>query len=117
MRSTAATWTSDLRLAWHEWVLDRFRGRVRCAMLDLLLADPLLAGTPVREELTRIVDTIVGRRLTATVVGEDAWRQSLTDFFRRGEAQAQQLRAHIKGTRSARCGGGVGRMGRAIART
>jgi SAM-dependent methyltransferase len=116
VRSTAATWTSDLRLAWHEYVLDRFRGRVRCPMLDLLLADPLLAGTPVREELTRVVDTIVGRRLTATVVGEDAWRQSLTDFFRRGEALAQQLRAHIQGHEILlEYGGGVGRMGRAIA--
>lgn len=67
-------------------------------------------------ELDRLLRTIVGRRLTRYVVGPGHSRQSLTDFVARGARQASRLLPFV---RPHECvleyGGGVGRLGRAVA--
>jgi SAM-dependent methyltransferase len=97
-------------------LLDAVRGRRPCPRLAALLADPSLAGRPVVREVERLVWTVVGRQLTRRVVGEDPRRQSLTDLFARGAAQAELLRPYLRDTETVlEYGGGFGRLGHAVA--
>lgn len=112
VRTRAAT----LLPAWGGSLRDRLRGHRPCPLLASLRRDPSLSRRRVDAELDTILHTIVGRRLTPYVVGPHPRRQSLTDFLERGARQAPRLLPYV---RSHECvleyGGGVGRLGRAIA--
>jgi SAM-dependent methyltransferase len=114
--SRLRTWAADIRLAWEERIWDPLRGRRPCPLLTSLRKDPSLSGRPVDRELDRILRTGVGRRLTRDVLGDHPRRQSLTDFIERGAAQAQALLPYVQPHEDLlEFGGGVGRLGRAIA--
>lgn len=67
----------------------------------------------MRDEVASIVNTIVGRQLTSSVVGDHPRRQSLTDFFERGAAQAALLVPFLEPHEKVmEYGGGIGRLGR-----
>lgn len=109
VRATVERW-------WGELLGDRLRGRPRCALLTSLHDDPSLAHRNVGADVDRIVHTIVGRRLTRFVVGRHPHRHSLTDFIASGVPQAARLLPYVQPhERILEYGGGVGRLGRAVA--
>ena len=113
---SAETWTATLVHLWHERIWGPLCGRTRCQQLSALLDDAALAGRTVHRDLERIVQIIIGRRLSRFVMGDHANRQSLTDFFKRGAIQASRLRPHMQpGDAVLEYGGGIGRIGHAIA--
>jgi SAM-dependent methyltransferase len=70
----------------------------------------------VERELHEILRTILGRRLTPHVVGSHPHRQSLTDLVASGARQAPRLLPYVQADESIlEYGGGIGRLGRAIA--
>ena len=102
------------RLAWLEHVWDRVRGRQACDELASLLRADAAAST-TRADVDRILRIVIGRLLTRNVVGDDRWRQSLTDFFNRGRMQATHLLPYVQaGDTILEYGGGVGRLGRTV---
>jgi len=102
------------RLLWLEQVWDRVRGRRACEELASLLAASDAPAT-VRADVDRILRIVVGRLLTRHVVGDDRWRQSLTDVFHRGRSQATHLLPYVHaGDTILEYGGGIGRLGRTV---
>lgn len=115
-RDRARTRGDAIRAVWEERIWDRLRGRRRCPQLAALRKDPALSGRAVEEELDRIFRIILGRRLTRDVVGRHPRRQSVTDFFEHGAALARALLPHVReGEAVLEYGGGIGRLGRAVA--
>jgi SAM-dependent methyltransferase len=110
------TWTEHLSGAWRDRIWDPLRGRARCPRLPALLGDAALARRPVRDELDHILHVVAGRRLSPFVMGDHARRQSLTDVFNRGAAQAERLRPYLRADDTLlEYGGGIGRIGHAVA--
>ncbi len=114
--SRPKTWTEQVSGTWRDRIWDPLRGRARCSRLAALLEDAALAGRPVRDDLDHILRVIAGRRLSPFVMGDHAQRQSLTDVFDRGVAQATRLRPYLTSDQTLlEYGGGIGRIGHAVA--
>lgn len=109
---------ADLHHLVQERFWDRVIGRQRCELLPSLLNDPSLPDpASARQDLDRVFRIVVGRRLTSHVVGgHHPRRHSLTDFLQRGFDDAQRILPYVRPhERVLEYGGGVGRVGRAVA--
>jgi SAM-dependent methyltransferase len=114
--SRPKTWTEQVSGTWRDRIWDPLRGRARCSRLAALLDDPALAGRPVQDDLDHMLRSIARRRLSPFVMGDHARRQSLTDVFDRGAAQAARLRPYLHADDTLlEYGGGIGRIGHAVA--
>jgi hypothetical protein len=116
-RSRLRTLAGEIRGVLEERIWDPLHGRRPCSILASLRDDPALAGRPVDRDLDRILRIILGRRLSRHVMERNhPRRHSLTDFVDGGARQARTLLGYVQPHEDLlEFGGGIGRLGRAIA--
>jgi SAM-dependent methyltransferase len=114
-------WAADIHHAMQERVWDPLLGRRRCPLLAPFLSGPSAPNVSdhaaTHEGLDQVFRIVVGRRLSRSVVGtRHPRRHSLTDFLQRGFSDAERILPYVRPHESVfEYGGGVGRIGRAVA--